>query len=131
MQLHPLAGRRLVIIKDDLASALPLPAELERTGAEVSCVTPRDALELIAHGKISAAVVELQPDSGETRALVRLLGHRHVPFLIHSEEPPPHVTTGRGAPFIAKPCPPQKIIAAITFLVRERRRKYARTACLK
>jgi hypothetical protein len=126
MQHPQLQGRKLLIIDEEPTRAHALQVELGTAGAEVMSL-----MEFIMRGEATAAILASQPDTGSARALVRLLERRHVPFLIHAVEPPARVSTGRGAPFVAKPCPARMIISAMSLLLRERRKKYQRSVSRK
>ena len=113
-----LCGHVILVVEDDTLIAFDLQKNLEDAGAQVAHAGVQDALELVAQRSLSAAVLDCHPVSRERRALVRRLKQRGVPFLFYSAQPPADVTTERGAPFIAKPCPPEKIIAAVRYLLR-------------
>lgn len=118
MQERILHRQVVLIVGDDPLSATGLDDGLENTGAEVARVTLQGAQEVVQQRSVSAVVLDCCPASGERRTLVRLLRRRGVPFLSYGVEPPADVTTEQGAPFVAKPCPAEKITAAVRYLLR-------------
>ena len=118
MENHALHGQTVLVVGDELLFGRDVQESLEDAGAQVAQATLEDASGLVQQRSLSAVVLDCHPVSRERRALIRLLRQRDVPFLFYSVEPPADVTTERGAPFIAKPCPPDKMIAAVRYLLR-------------
>ena len=108
----------VLVVEDEPLLAVGLQQSLENVGAQVVRAGQHDASRIVDQGNLSVAVMDCHPASAERRALVRRLRQRRVPFLFYSVQPPGSVTTERGAQYVGKPCPPQKIIAAMRYLLR-------------
>jgi DNA-binding response OmpR family regulator len=117
MQIGTLRDQVVVVIDDASSFAPGLQESLENAGATVARLPLQDAPKALDEGKLSVAIVDCYPPSRERRALIRRLRQEQVPFLFYSAEPPSDVTTERGAPFIARPCSPAKMVAAVRYLV--------------
>ena len=112
-----LAEQLILLIEDDRPVAQGLPEQLECMGARVIRTPLRHAAKILRERRPSAAVFDRVPTSAERRALVRLLKYFSVPVLFHGAEAPGNATTERHALFIATPCPVDKLVSAIRYLV--------------
>jgi len=117
MQDRALCGRTVLVVEDELVMAQSLQEALEHAGAEVVGVGLRDAPERIQRQTPSAVVLDCHPPSAERRALIRQLRRLRLPYLFYGIEPPLNFTTERAAPFIAKSCTAEKIVAAVRYLL--------------
>lgn len=112
-----LAGHTILVVDDQPSAAAELLSALEAAGATVDCARCARATVLIERPFLSAAVLDCVPLSGERRAIIRRLQERRVRFLIYSTEPPATVTSGLGAPYVAKPSPPESVVAALALML--------------
>ena len=117
MQTDALRDRVVLVVDDTSSFARDLQESLEHAGATVSCTALRDAPRAVGVWKVSIAIMDCHPPSRERRALIRRLRQDRVPFIFYSAQAPGDVTTERGAPFIEKPCPPEKMVAAVQYLL--------------
>lgn len=115
-----LLRERILVVDDARLLAVDLREDLEGAGAHVAHVGLKDALGLAQQSKPSLTILVCHPDSAERRALIRQLRQHGLPFVLYGAEPPSEATTERGALFIAKPCPPARMIAAVRFLLGSR-----------
>ena len=112
-----LSGEVVLLVEDDPMTARELQRELENAGAQVARTSLLAASDYLEQRTLTtAAVLDCHPPSSERRALIRLLRKDRVPILLCSTEPPRDFTTERGALFISKPCPSEKIIAAVRYV---------------
>jgi CheY-like chemotaxis protein len=97
-----LAGRSILIVGDERANGSELQAALEHAGAAVAHADWARAGILVERPFLSAVVMASRPSSRARREVIRRLRERCVPFLIYGAEAPATITSGQGAPFIAK-----------------------------
>src|SRR5205085_817985 len=97
--------------------ATELRSALEAVGATVICADCARADVLVERPFLSAAVLDCSPATSERQAIIRRLQDRRVPFLIHSAKPPATITSGLGAAYVAKPSPPEAVVAALAVLL--------------
>ena len=117
MSSSALSDAVVLVVGDVPLNTPDLGKTLESAGAEVLHAGLPEALELVQHRNLSAAVVDCHPTTRDRRALLRALRQRHVPFIFYSLEPPANVSTERDAPFIAKPCSSEKIVAVVRYVL--------------
>lgn len=108
---------RTILNVDDVFDA-SIRARLEDEGATVIDLTSESALPTVQKNHRCIAVLDWHPITGARRALLRQLRSNNIPTLLYCAEPPPLVSTGRGATFIAKPCPAAKFFAVVNALVQ-------------
>lgn len=109
-------GRTILVVDDDFDA--DLRTQLEQKGAKVIGLSCQQALLAVRRNYPHAAALDWHPTSGPRRALLRQLRKNDVPTLLLGSEPPPPISTGRDAVFVAKPCPTVKLIAAPSTLMR-------------
>lgn len=112
-----LQGKLILIVEDSPLIALDLQAALESAGALVVCSDCARAVVLVERPFLSAVILDCGPYSSERRAIVRRLSERGVPFMFYGVTPPA-IKSGAGTLFLAKPAPPEKIVATLTLLVK-------------
>lgn len=117
MQDGSLYRQVVLVVEDEPVIAQSFQEGLEHAGAEVIRAGLKEVPAFIQRRTPSAAILDSDPVSRERRAIVRRLRQLRVPYLFYGTEPRPNVTTERDAPFIAKPCPPEKIVAAVRYLL--------------
>jgi CheY-like chemotaxis protein len=80
--MHPLSGRRVLLVEDEAVIALDLAALLTELGANV--VGPAHsvaaALELLNGDKLDCAVLDINLDGEPVYPVARALAARHIPF---------------------------------------------------
>jgi DNA-binding response OmpR family regulator len=123
MRTGELKGERVIVVEDEASAAAVLKNILEGAGAEVILWQLRNApIGFIDQRNALVAVLDCQPVSRERRALVRGLRQRGIPFVFYGAEPPGHASAERDALFLAKPCPPEKLIAAMRYVLGKERK---------
>jgi CheY-like chemotaxis protein len=89
--MHPLSGRRVLLVEDEAIIALDLAALLTDLGAVVvgPAHSVANALELLHEGKIDCAVLDVNLDGEPVYPVARALETRRIPFVFvtaHSGE---------------------------------------------
>lgn len=112
-----LAGHTILVIDDQPSAEAELISALRAAGAVVECAGCARASVLVERPFLSAAVLDCVPLSGDRRAIIRRLQERGVRFLIYSAEPPATITSGPAAPYVAKPSPPETVVAALALML--------------
>jgi len=80
-----LAGRRVLVVEDEVIISLDVGHELEMVGATCHCVsTLADALKLLTAHPYDAAVLDYRLPDGFSTELCEELERRGTPYLIHS-----------------------------------------------
>ena len=120
VQEHTLCGQIVLVVGEEPVRDFGPYKSLEDAGIELARASLQDAPRVVQQRSLSAVVLDCHPVSGKRRALIRLLRQRRVPFLFYSVEPPAEFSTERGAPFVARPSPPEKMIAAMRYLLPPR-----------
>lgn len=113
--LVPLASRRVLLLRADLARALELAAELGRLGCEVvgPATTVESAATLLrAQGRVDAAVLEVNPQ-GRSLAPVTDLLRRQAAALVLLAEPEERPEGLPGAALLARDADAQQLRDAI------------------
>src|SRR5436853_7193092 len=85
MQSTSLAGRSILMVKDQPLIAFDISSALEKAGAVV--ITARrlpEAVHLIEQDGLAAAVLDFALGDGDADVLCGRLKSRHIPFVLHS-----------------------------------------------
>lgn len=116
---RPLSGYRIIILEDDYYQAEDSRLTLERVGAKVIAVsaTTPDLDQLLADGRIDAALIDINLGNSLSFDFARELGARAIPFAF---------LTGYDAgmlpddladrPCLSKPADPPRVIATLAQL---------------
>ena len=116
-----LAGRRILVVEDEVLVAMELSFALADAGASVAgpAHTIRDAAALAAAGGIDAAVLDVDLHGREIFPIAALLAEAGVPFVFHTG----HASRGQiPGPFadvrvFTKPTPPETLVLEISLLL--------------
>jgi len=114
--MHPLSGRRVLLVEDEAIIALDLAALLTDLGALVvgPAHSVADALELLNKGKIDCAALDVNLDGEAVYPVARALETRHIPFVFvtayHGEKVDSQF---RNCPVLQKPVDFQELVHAI------------------
>src|SRR5262247_949008 len=113
-----LQGALILVIEDEPLIALDLSASLEDAGARVvQAANVEGALAAIDAHACSAAVLDFWLGLETGRAVARRLKEKRIPFLYYSGRALDDLTTGSGAPVIAKPAGPREIVGMLRLLI--------------
>ena len=113
MQSTSLAGRSILIVKDEPLIALDVCAAFEKVGAVVVVArTLADAIRLVEQDGLSAAVLDFGLGDGHADALCGRLEQRGISFILHSGYA--HIGSAcRSGIVVPKPCNPEALIEAV------------------
>lgn len=116
---RPLSGYRIIILEDDYYQAEDSRLTLERAGAKVIAVsaTTPDLDQLLADGRIDAALIDINLGRSLSFDFARELGARAIPFAFltgYDAGMLPEDLAGR--PCLSKPADPPKVIATLAQL---------------
>jgi DNA-binding response OmpR family regulator len=117
-----LQDARVLVVEDDFLILIELETVLREAGAHIvgACRTVDEALALVDHQDIDAALLDLRLGRETTAPIARTLVRRGVPFAFYTgqtETDPIRAEWPRCA-IVAKPASPQAIIAAVAELLR-------------
>ncbi|MGP3696331.1 response regulator [Rhodobacter sp. NSM] len=81
---------RILVAEDDLVLAMTIVDELAASGFETAgpARTESEAMRLIAHQSVDAALLDMRLKDGTCFTLARTLGTRRIPFAFMTGEPP-------------------------------------------
>lgn len=116
---RPLLGYRIIILEDDYYQAEDSRLTLEQAGAKVIAVTATapNLDELLAGGRIDAALIDINLGPTLSLDFARELGARGIPFAFltgYDAEMLPEDLAGR--PCLSKPADMARIIATLAQL---------------
>jgi DNA-binding response OmpR family regulator len=122
---HWLAGKRLLVVEDELLIALDIESILEGCGAEVKTANRIDqAFGLIASGgPFDAAVLDLKLERETSVTVAERLQANHVPFVFLTGAPgdATSVAQFKNAPVIGKPFDSETLFSALKLAMSGRR----------
>src|SRR5437762_10954305 len=102
-----LAGRRILVVEDEVIVAIDIQMILEDAGARVvgPAHTLRSALERAEHEEISAAILDLRLGRDSIEPVARTLARRGIPFLFYTGQSraDPLRSEWPSAPLLSKP----------------------------
>ncbi len=111
-----LKGQTILLVEDEFLLSLDLTATLEGKGAKVVTANKfAEAFSLVEAG-INGAIVDHVLSDGDSRALCERLLERSIPFVNYTGY---DIAEGacRHGPTVAKPAPPEKVVAALEELL--------------
>ena len=119
MDNFKLSGRSILIVEAEPFAALEVEEELRDAGARVFRVHQlRDALHMVEHPALSAAVVAQRLGGDKTTAVCRRLSDLGIPFMFHTRY---DTTEARqkwpDAPVVTKPASANELIKAVAELL--------------
>lgn len=113
---------RILVVEDNALLAISLEEMLKQAGAEVvgPAVTLDEAERFAAEEELSAALLDIRLDDEEIWPVARVLAVRNVPFVFSTghfdQDSLPAEWLGR--PILVKPVGRQKILDALTDVIR-------------
>jgi hypothetical protein len=111
-------GHLILVVIDDTTVAAQLAAAL--ADADVVVTDQARGAIMAERPFLSAAVLGSSSTSRESRAIVRRLRERNVPFVTFGTQPP-DATIFDGAPFISSAAPADDVVTALAFLISVQR----------
>jgi CheY-like chemotaxis protein len=114
--MHPLSGRRVLLVEDEAIIALDLAALLTDLGAVVvgSAHSVANALELLNEGKIDCAVLDINLNGEPVYPVARALETRRIPFVFVTAYYGEKVDSQfQHCPVVQKPVDFQELVHAI------------------
>jgi DNA-binding response OmpR family regulator len=112
-----LCGARVLIAEDEAIVAMELQQLIEDHGAEAlgPCYTIESALEAVADGSPSVAILDVRLGRSLISPVAAALAARGVPFVFYSgqSERDAEVAAWPAAPLVSKPCAGYALIAAV------------------
>jgi DNA-binding response OmpR family regulator len=118
MQSTSLAGRSILIVEDEPLIALDIVGAFQEAGAVALIARSlADAIRLVEHGEVSAAVLDFGLGDGDSDAVCRRLAERGIPFVLHSGYTRHGLACGTGT-VVPKPASPVKLIETVAGLLR-------------
>ena len=117
MQSTSLAGRTILVVKDELLIALHIVSGLQKAGANVVAAATLDrATQLVELEKLSAAVLDFGLRGGDANGLCARLNERDVPYVLHSGYTHLGDQCHRGV-VVPKPANPSVLVDALLRLL--------------
>ena len=113
-----LAGRSILIVEDERLIALEIVTAFQNAGAvALTARSLTDAIHLVEHDGLSAAVLDFGLADGDADAVCARLDERHIPFILFSGYTRHGPACDRGA-VIPKPARPETLIETVVGLLR-------------
>ena len=117
MQSASLAGRSILIVEDEPIIAVHIMDAFQKVGAvTLAARTLADAIRLVEHDGLSAAVLDFGLRDGDADAVCGRLQERAIPFVLHSG-----YTHGpdacRGGAIVPKPADPAVLVRTVIGLL--------------
>jgi len=118
--INPLLGRSVLIVEDEPLIALELHGALHAAGASIIAATKiEEALHLIGHAQICAAIVDVKLGGEDCSSVCVALARRSIPFMFYTGYSiAPCLTAWAAAPTVDKPAASDKIVETVTQLVQ-------------
>lgn len=117
MESSILSGRSILIAEDEPLIALDIAEAFKDAGATtVVTSTLHQALVLVEHDWLSAAVLDHVLSDGDSSPLCQRLNERKLPFLVYSGLGKLHGACAKGA-HITKPENPQALVSTVARLI--------------
>ena len=117
MRRATLEGRSILIVEDEPLIVMDITQAFQGTGAALTTTnTLHQALVLVEHDGLSAAILDHSLGDGNSSLLCARLKERGVPFIIYSGFPKV-VGECAGALHVNKPAEPGQLVAAMESLI--------------
>jgi DNA-binding response OmpR family regulator len=113
---HPLAGRSILIVEDDIVLATDLAALLTDAGCKAVLPTTSvaSALSTIVHYVIDGAILDVNVQNEWVFPVAHALAAAQVPFLFLTAYAPDSIPAEhRERPFVQKPHAPEDLVAGV------------------
>ena len=114
-----LKGATVLVVEDEPLIAMDIAFALKGSGAHVTTTNRvKNALLLVEHGDLTAAILDHALRDGESASLCEHLIARRIPFLMYRGFP---ILDGPGkdAPHLAKPASHEQLLDATEALIRD------------
>jgi len=113
-----LAGRSILIVEDEPLIALEIVTAFQNAGAvALTARSLTEAIHLVEHDGLSAAVLDFGLGDGDADAVCARLDERHIPFILYSGYTR-HGPACGGGTVIPKPARPETLIETVVGLLR-------------
>jgi len=113
-----LAGRSILIVEDEPLIALEIVTAFQNAGAvALTARSLTEAIHLVEHDGLSAAVLDFGLADGDADAVCARLDERHITFILHSGYTRHGLIYDRGT-VIPKPACPETLIKTVVGLLR-------------
>ena len=113
-----LAGRSILIVEDEPLIALEIVTAFQNAGAvALTARSLTEAIHLVEHDALSAAVLDFGLADGDADAVCARLDERHITFILHSGYTRHGLIYDRGT-VIPKPACPETLIKTVVGLLR-------------
>src|SRR4026209_1961583 len=120
MQRPKFEGRSILIVEDEPLIVMAITQAFEGTGAALTTTNSlHQAMVLVEHDGLSAAILDHALGDGDSSLLYARLRERGVPFLIYRGYPRVEGAACQDAPYIGKPAPHQTLRTAVEDLIRD------------
>ena len=117
MERSTLSGRSILIAEDEPLIAMDIAEAFKDAGATtVVTSTVHQALVLVEHDDLSAAVLDHALHDGDSSPLCQRLNERKLPFVVYSGLGKLHGACAKGA-HIKKPENPQVLVSIVERLI--------------
>jgi DNA-binding response OmpR family regulator len=119
MDCLTLSGRSILIVEEDTLVALRLEDELHRAGARtLGARRLHEALHLVEHPALAAAVVNLRLGSDSTMQVCRRLAQLGIPFMFHTRYDAAEARrTWPDALVVSKPADSELVVRSVARLL--------------
>ena len=115
---NKLAGRSILIVEDEPFIAMEITQAFQDAGAAVTTTnTLKQALILVEHDGLAAAILDHALDDGDSTRLCQRLKERDIPFVIYTGYDQVDGVCAHG-PLISKPASVDALIATVEGLLR-------------
>jgi DNA-binding NtrC family response regulator len=115
--MSKLYGRDVLIVEDHPLILFEIADALRRVGAKPTmAATFEQALTVLEHDNLAAAIVDHALLNGHSSVLCEKLEDRNIPFVIHSQHNDLNVSCA-NAPFVEKPATTEKLISTVENLL--------------
>ena len=112
-----LAGRSILIVEDEPLIALEIVTAFQNAGAvALTARSLTEAIHLVEHDGLSAAVLDFGLADGDADAVCARLDERHITFILHSGYTRHGLIYDRGT-VIPKPARPETLIETVVGLL--------------
>ena len=114
-----LKGATVLVVEDEPLIAMDIALAFKGSGAHLTTTNSvKDALLLVEHGDLTAAILDHALRDGDSAGLCEHLKARRIPFLMYSGLP---TFDGpcKEAPHLAKPASHEQLLDATEALIRD------------
>jgi CheY-like chemotaxis protein len=114
-----LSGRSVLVVEEEPLVALQLEEQFYRVGARVLAAGKlHEALHMVEHPALSAAVVNLRLGSDNTARVCRRLSQLGVPFIFHTRYDAAEASQAwPDAPVVSKPADSRVLVSSVVELL--------------